>query len=100
MNPELASLALLEQLLLSPESARLLLEQGDGIGRFDVVLRSPAYAGRRLREVHLPAGVLVAAIRREGHKLIPHGETVLAAGDVLTEVAEREQERLVRRTLG
>lgn len=100
INPELSSLALIEELVLDPVTAHLLVDGSDSIGLFDVHLHNQAYINRRLRDISLPAGVLVAAIHRGGHKLIPHGETVLAAGDVLTVVAERDQEELVRRDLG
>jgi Trk K+ transport system NAD-binding subunit len=40
--------------------------------------------------VRLPGGVLVLGIRREGEALIPHGDTTLELGDVLTLVGKPE----------
>jgi len=41
-----------------------------------------------VRELQLPAGVLVALIRRNGHGFVPHGSTVLEDGDHLTVIGE------------
>lgn len=92
-NPELAALDLAQNLLFSPAAADLLSDEPDTIGMFDVTLHNPAYSGHRLRDLQLPAAVLIAAVHRNGDKLIPNGDTALAAGDVLTVVgptAERE----------
>jgi trk system potassium uptake protein TrkA len=39
--------------------------------------------GRSLRDLRLPAGILLTALVREGEVLIPQGSTTLAAGDTL-----------------
>ena len=47
-----------------------------------------------MREVHWPDGGLIASVRRGGDVFIPHGDTIIRAGDVLVVVAEgpaREQ---------
>ena len=48
-------------------------------------LRNPALVGLSVADLHqlLPAGVQVAAIRRDGHTRVPAPATPLAAGDVL-----------------
>lgn len=43
-------------------------------------------AGRRICEVAWPPESIVAAIRREGRLVVPHGNTELRAGDVITVV--------------
>jgi amino acid transporter/mannitol/fructose-specific phosphotransferase system IIA component (Ntr-type) len=53
--------------------------------------RSPGtagWAGRPIRALELPTGSLVALIRRDGHGIIPRGDTVLRAGDQLTIIGE------------
>lgn len=100
IHPELASLALVENLLHNPGAADLLHADTAEIGLYDVVLRNPQYAGKRLRAVRLPASVLIAAIHRDGQKLIPHGDTVLESGDVLTVVGPRAEQEEVRGQLG
>ena len=42
-----------------------------------------ALVGKPLAEVKLPAGVLIAAVVREGEVLIPGGATVVQPGDHL-----------------
>ncbi len=44
--------------------------------------------GRALKDVRLPAGVLVALIHRAGRITVPSGATVLEAGDRLTIIGE------------
>ena len=40
------------------------------------------YVGKRLREVHLPRGVVVGAIARpSGEIIVPRGDAVIRAGD-------------------
>jgi CBS domain-containing protein len=56
-------------------------------------------AGRRVRDVAWPAESVVAAIRRDGRLLIPHGDTRLEPGDGLTIVAAPEVEGALRRLL-
>ncbi len=46
--------------------------------------------GKALREVRLPAGTLVALVRRRGRLLVPSGMTVLEANDQITLIGEAE----------
>jgi Trk K+ transport system NAD-binding subunit len=50
-------------------------------------------AGARLRDVSLPPGVLVTAIRRGGDVLAPAGNTVICAGDRLSAIGPVERLR-------
>jgi len=45
-------------------------------------------AGKAVRALRLPAGVLLVSVERAGDTLVPRGETVLKAGDVVTLFAE------------
>ena len=49
-----------------------------------------ALVGRPLKDVALPAGVLVALIHRDGEITVPSGATALRAGDRLTILGEPE----------
>ncbi len=51
---------------------------------------SEALIGRALREVRLPAGTLVALVRRRGRLLVPSGGTVLEEADRVTLIGEAE----------
>lgn len=55
-----------------------------------------ALAGRTLSEIELPEDSLVASIQRGGRLIIPHGKTMLEAGDLLAVVARREDEDAIR----
>jgi len=55
-----------------------------------------ALAGRTLLEIEWPEDSLVASIQRGGRLIIPHGKTLLEAGDQLAVVARREDEDAIR----
>ena len=55
-----------------------------------------ALAGRILAEIEWPQDSLVASIRRVGRLIIPHGKTLMEAGDQLSVVARREDEDAIR----
>jgi chloride channel protein, CIC family len=52
--------------------------------------------GRRIQEVSWPRESVIASLRRGHAVLIPHGDTVLRAGDVLVVVAEERARELVQ----
>ncbi|MGD8405079.1 MAG: chloride channel protein [Anaerolineales bacterium] len=55
-----------------------------------------ALEGHTLSEIKWPEDSLVAGIRRGGSLIIPHGKTLMEAGDQLSVVARREDEDTVR----
>jgi len=44
--------------------------------------------GRSLEEIHMPAGCLVALLRRGGQTIVPKGDTILLDGDSLTVIGD------------
>ncbi|MCA9908820.1 MAG: chloride channel protein, partial [Anaerolineae bacterium] len=57
----------------------------------EVRLASDSYAVHKLiAELHLPRAAVLVSIRRGHDVLIPHGDTRLEAGDVVTALCERE----------
>jgi CIC family chloride channel protein len=64
----------------------------------DVVLETRAQADdKAIKEIPFPRDCLIASVRRGGQVFIPHGDTVLHAGDVLVVVAEETaREEVVR----
>jgi len=48
----------------------------------------------------LPYDCVVVSVRRQGHLLVPHGDTVLLPGDVLTVFVRRLDEAQVHQCLG
>ncbi len=67
-----------------------------GVQEFMVETGAPC-AGRRIMDVHWPAESVVASVRRGRRVLVPHGDTVLQAGDVLVVVADEQASDEVRR---
>ncbi len=62
-----------------------------GVRVEEIVIRSgSACAGRRVSRVAWPRECLIATLRRGRTVVIPHGDTVLRAGDVLAVVADDE----------
>jgi CIC family chloride channel protein len=47
--------------------------------------------GKQLKDVPWPQNTIVASLRRGRRLIIPHGQTVLKAGDVLVAVAESDE---------
>lgn len=57
-------------------------------------------AGRELRELEMPAGALVALIRRRGRQLVPRGRTRLEHGDRLTIIGDPDDIRALDERYG
>ena len=56
----------------------------------EVTVRAERCIGKSLAELALPGDVLVLAMRRNGDYLVPHGQTRLASGDLLTFIGSQE----------
>jgi Trk K+ transport system NAD-binding subunit len=62
---------------------------------FDLeVPEGSAASGRPLREVAVPGGCTVVSVRRSGDVIIPNGDTVVEAGDILTVFARSSARRV------
>ncbi|HTX90475.1 MAG TPA: chloride channel protein [Anaerolineales bacterium] len=60
-----------------------------------VVETGSACAGKKMKEIAWPAGSIIASLRRGARVVIPRGETVIRAGDVLVVVTEGKNKRAV-----
>ncbi|CAM3726921.1 TrkA C-terminal domain-containing protein [Alicyclobacillus pomorum] len=85
MNPQLAGVALMEQLVETPVSSQLLSASSD-FQIHEVVLRNRVWSGRRIRDITLPESILILSIVRDGVQLVAHGDTVMKRGDTLVVV--------------
>ncbi len=75
----------------------------DGSGGFldAVVSTNSPLVGTALSDAHLPSGVLLIALEREGRNRAPSGDTVFAGGDRLFAVGDPEELDILRsRCLG
>ncbi len=99
VTPSLSTLFVLEGMVTHPLTFELLARPDADKHMVEVVLRNPSIAGRPLRKVRLPGDALILLVRRDEESIIPHGNTVLQSGDVLTligsEEAIREAEALL-----
>lgn len=55
-----------------------------------VVQAGSACDGKAIKEIHWPNECIIASVRHGRHLLIPHGDTVMQAGDRLVAVAEHD----------
>lgn len=62
------------------------MPQGTAEAQFPIPPDAPI-VGKTLAELHLPDAFLVIHIHRDGESIVPHGDTVLQAGDVVTLLA-------------
>jgi Kef-type K+ transport system membrane component KefB/Trk K+ transport system NAD-binding subunit len=85
VQPALAMVLGLEGALHFPAGLSMLVDQHDGFDLADAPLLNPDLVDRALRDVPVPGKALVIGIRRVGldEVVVPSGDTVLRAGDVL-----------------
>lgn len=83
VQPQLATVLVLEGALHFPAAFDMLTNHDDGVEVREVELNNPRLNGRPLRLVRLPGDALVLGLRRDGEVLVPHGNTKLRQGDLL-----------------
>ncbi len=84
VNPVNAQATFLALMARNPDLVHLLTETRDQRDLCEVHIQNPALEGKRLRDLNLPAHVLVLSIHRGDEFLIPRGNTTLRLGDTLT----------------
>lgn len=86
MNPAAATAMILSNLVRRPGIFGLLsgFADQDDADISEIVVGNEEIAGKQLRELEFPGDSLVLLIRRGGTRLIPHGGSTLAPGDVVT----------------
>ncbi|QSO47693.1 cation:proton antiporter domain-containing protein [Alicyclobacillus mengziensis] len=89
VNPQLAAVTLIDQLMNYPASTQLLKAPGS-MQIQEVRLTSHALHGLRLMDIDLPGNLLVMSIFRDGTQIVPHGQTGLSVGDTVVVVGRRE----------
>lgn len=84
VDPGIAVVSLLDQLVRSPAVGAMVLDAESDQDVVDLEVRSSDLDGVALRDVSLPLDTLVLSVRRGGVKLISHGYTRLRRGDMVT----------------
>ncbi|MEM6831334.1 MAG: TrkA C-terminal domain-containing protein, partial [Bacteroidota bacterium] len=86
VDPSTAIVSLLDHFVRSPQAASLLLGMEEGQDTRDIELLNTDLHGITLRDLRLPADVIVLSVVRRGQSIITHGYTRLRIKDTLTVV--------------
>ncbi|MBO6574407.1 MAG: cation:proton antiporter [Rhodothermales bacterium] len=95
-----ALVSLIDQAVRAPQTAALLLHQGDDREVIQITLSHEEMSGVEVRDLRLPGDVLLLGIRRNRASLVPHGTTVLKLRDEITLLGSRESLDAVTLRLG
>ena len=90
LNPANAMVHLLDHFVRAPQLAAMVFEDDPDHDVIQVTITDPSVDGLHLRELILPDDVLVMAIVRRGHSVVPHGYTNLHLEDELTLIGPTE----------
>ncbi len=86
VDPSTAIVSLLDHFVRSPQAASLLLGMEKGQDTRDIDLLNSDLHGITLRDLRLPADVIILSIVRGGQTIITHGYTRLRIQDTITAV--------------
>ncbi len=89
VNPQLAAVTLIDQLINYPISTQLMKTPG-GMQIQEVRLTSRSLHRVRIMDMRFPGRLLVMSILREGVQIIPYGQTELQVGDIVVIVGDRD----------
>ncbi len=94
-----AYIAMLENLVRSPNLFDLITHMDKGREVKEARLRNAAWAGKTIGDLDLPIDVLIVMIKRGEDVIVPHGVTRLQLGDVITLAGDEEQIELTAKFL-
>ena len=84
LDPANAMVHLLDHFVRAPQLATMVFEDDPEHDVVQITIGAPGIDGLHLRDLILPDDVLVMAIVRRGHLIVPHGYTDLHLGDEVT----------------
>ena len=90
VDPSTALVGLMEHLVRSPQATSLLLGMEPGQDTRDIEVLNPNFHGLALRDLRLPADVIIVSIKRGGQMIISHGYTRLRRRDIVTFVGSNQ----------
>lgn len=94
--PATQRVTMITMMARNPDALALLTSSNDGRDIVEVYLGNSHLKGELVRNLQLPGGFLVLAIRRDGQLLVPRGNTVLEYGDRLSVLGEGEELQAVK----
>ena len=100
LHPASAMVHLLDSFVRAPQLATMVFEDDPDHDVIQVTITDPSVDGLHLRELILPDDVLVMAIVRRGHNIVPHGYTNLHLDDELTLIGSEDSLEEVALKLG
>ena len=100
LHPANAMVHLLDHFVRAPQLATIVFEDDPDHDVIQVTITDPSVDGLHLRELILPDDVLVMAIGRRGHSIVPHGYTNLHLEDELTLIGPTDSLEEVALKLG
>ncbi len=100
LDPANAMVHLLDNFVRAPQLAAMVFEDDPEHDVMQVTITDATVDGLHLRELILPQDVLVMAIVRRGHSIVPHGYTTLHLEDELTLIGPTESLEEVALKLG
>lgn len=84
VEPSTAIVSLMDHLVRSPQATSLLLGMEEDQDTVELEVLNPDLHGLALRDLRLPADVIILSVTRDGHMIISHGYTRLRKGDLVT----------------
>jgi len=90
MDPATAMVSLMEHFVRAPIATSMLLGMDENQDSIDIELRNSDFHGLILRDLRLPADVIILSVTRGDQPIISHGYTRLRLGDIVTLVGSRE----------
>lgn len=90
VEPSTAIVSLLDNFVRSPVAASMLLGTEEGQSTIDIEIRDRSLHGMALRNLRLPADVIILSVKRKGQPIISHGYTRLRRKDIVTVVGSPE----------
>ena len=98
VDPSMAMVSLMDHYVRSPQATSLLLGMEPGQDSRDLEVLNPNLHGVPLRDLRLPADVIILSIKRAGQMIISHGYTRLRLKDLVTFVGSKKSlDDLMRR---
>ena len=100
LHPASAMVHLLDNFVRAPQLATIVFEDDPDHDVIQVTITDPGVDGLHLRDLILPDDVLVMAIVRRGHNIVPHGYTSLHIEDEITLIGSPDSLEEVQLKLG
>lgn len=91
---------MLDQAVRAPQTAALMLHQGTERETVQVTVSNPDVDGLLVRDLRLPADVLLLDILRDGTSIVPHGHSLLHLRDDVTLIGTPPSLEAVQLRLG